>query len=216
MMNLSTRIVLGLGLGILTGIFFGERVEFLEIPGMAFIRLLQMSVIPYIVVSLIMGLGRLTLREVGLLAMRAGSILLVLWALILCVVLLMPFAFPQWESASFFSTSMVQEPLEFNLMSLYIPSNPFYSLANTIVPAWTLVYPSFSVAVPHPDHIRIPMVFASRRGDLEFVETINRWLELHKADGTIDKAFDHWILGRSSKQEAPRWSVIRDVLGWLK
>jgi Na+/H+-dicarboxylate symporter len=95
MMNLSTRIVLGLGLGILTGIFFGERVEFLEIPGMAFIRLLQMSVIPYIVVSLIMGLGRLTLREVGLLAMRAGSILLVLWALILCVVLLMPFAFPQ-------------------------------------------------------------------------------------------------------------------------
>jgi ABC-type amino acid transport substrate-binding protein len=82
--------------------------------------------------------------------------------------------------------------------------------------AWTLVYPSFSVAVPHPDHIRIPMVFASRRGDLEFVETINRWLELHKADGTIDKAFDHWILGRSSKQEAPRWSVIRDVLEWLE
>lgn len=143
MMNLSTRIVLGLGLGILTGIFFGERVEFLEIPGMAFIRLLQMSVIPYIVVSLIMGLGRLTLREVGLLAMRAGSILLVLWALILCVVLLMPFAFPQWESASFFSTSVVQEPLEFNLMSLYIPSNPFYSLANTIVPAIVL----FSIAL---------------------------------------------------------------------
>jgi Na+/H+-dicarboxylate symporter len=142
-MSLSTRILLGLSLGVLTGIFFGEKVEFLDAPGMAFIRLLQMSVIPYIVVSLIMGLGRLTLKEIGILAIRAGSILLVIWVLILCIVLLMPIAFPQWESASFFSTSAVQEPLEFNLLTLYIPSNPFHSLANTIVPAIVL----FSIAL---------------------------------------------------------------------
>ena len=62
-MGLSTRIFIGLGLGILTGIFFGELVAGLEIFGEIFIKLLQITVLPYIIVSLIAGFGRMHIGQ---------------------------------------------------------------------------------------------------------------------------------------------------------
>ena len=47
----------------------------------------------------------------------------------------MPLSFPDWESASFFVPSLVEEPEELDFFKLYIPANPFFSLANSIVPA---------------------------------------------------------------------------------
>ena len=37
--------------------------------------------------------------------------------------------------ASFFSTSLIEQRPAFNFLGLYIPSNPFYSLSNNVVPA---------------------------------------------------------------------------------
>ena len=56
-MSLSAKIIIGLILGVAVGLFFGEQVEFLRYAADAFILLLQMSVLPYIVVSLVAGLG---------------------------------------------------------------------------------------------------------------------------------------------------------------
>ena len=56
-MSLSTRILLGLLLGIVCGLFFGEKMAVFEPLGSAFILLLQMTVLPYMLVSLILGLG---------------------------------------------------------------------------------------------------------------------------------------------------------------
>ena len=58
-MSLSARVLLGLGLGVVTGLFFGESVSFLEVPGRAFVVLLQMTVLPFVSVALIHSLGRL-------------------------------------------------------------------------------------------------------------------------------------------------------------
>jgi Na+/H+-dicarboxylate symporter len=52
--------------------------------------------------------------------------------------LLIPLSFPAWESSAFFSTSLVETPPKVDFLSLYIPSNPFYSMANNIVPAVVL------------------------------------------------------------------------------
>jgi len=30
----------------------------------------------------------------------------------------------------------------------------------------------------------------------------------------IDHAYDYWILGKGAEQKRPRWSIVRDVLGW--
>jgi len=133
--GIATQVFIGLGLGILAGVFFGEEVAFLKIGGDAFIALLQVTVIPYVMVALIMSIGRLTLDDVKALGIKAGSVLLVLWAAGLAVVLLAPLAFPDWPSASFFSASEVEEAKPIDFLELYIPSNLFSSLSKAIVPA---------------------------------------------------------------------------------
>jgi len=94
-------------------------------------------------VSLMSGLGNLTFQEAISLGKKAGGILLVLWGIALIVVAVLPLTFPQWESAMFFSPSLVEEPQPVDFLQLYIPANPFFSLGNTIVPAVVL----FSVIV---------------------------------------------------------------------
>ena len=56
-LSLSAKIMIGMGLGLVAGMFFGEYCGFLEIIGDAFIKLLQMTILPYITVSMILGIG---------------------------------------------------------------------------------------------------------------------------------------------------------------
>jgi len=88
--SLETQVLLGLVLGLAAGVFFGEMVAFTRIAGDAFIKLLQITVIPYIIVSLITALGRLSYDEVKSLGLKAGGVLLILWGVGLVVVFLAP------------------------------------------------------------------------------------------------------------------------------
>ena len=142
-MTLATKVLIGFALGVGSGIFFGEMIAPVGVLGDAFIRLLQMTVLPYVVVSLIHGLGQLSYREAKVLAQRAGLLLLVIWAVALTFVLMMPLAYPAWESATQFSTSLVEPTPKMNLVELFIPANPFHSLAFGMVPAVVL----FSLAM---------------------------------------------------------------------
>ena len=54
------------------------------------------------------------------------------------MVLLLPLSFPQWKTAAFFSSAIVELPKQVDFLNLYIPSNPFQSLANNVVPAVVL------------------------------------------------------------------------------
>ncbi len=142
-LKLSTKILIGLASGIGSGLFFGEMMGHLRIAGEVFIGLLQMTVLPYVMVSLIGSLGRLSFEEAALLAKRGGLVLVALWGAALAMVAAFPLAFPAQESASFFSAAMVEQRPPFDFLGLYIPSNPFFSMANSIVPAVVV----FSIAV---------------------------------------------------------------------
>ncbi len=137
-MSLSSQVLIGLVLGVAVGVFFGEMVAFLQVVGRAFIMLLQMTVVPYIALSLIVGLGRLSLDQAKNLALKGGAVLVTLWIIGIALILLIPLSFPSWPSASFFSESLAEEPAPIDFLALYIPANPFSSLANTVVPAIVL------------------------------------------------------------------------------
>jgi Na+/H+-dicarboxylate symporter len=51
-MSSSTKIVVGLLSGVFVGIFLGEHAAFLKIVADAFVKLLQMTVLPYITLSM--------------------------------------------------------------------------------------------------------------------------------------------------------------------
>ena len=63
--------------------------------------------------------------------------------------------------------------------------------------AWTLMYPQYSVVVPGPDPIRVPLAFAIGKRDERFASFINTWIALKRRDGTLDAAYKHWILGQT-------------------
>ncbi len=138
-MTSSTRkILIGLGLGALVGLCLGERAALLQFAADGYLRLLQMTVLPYLIVSLVAGIGSLDVARARDLFLRVGALTLVLWGLALAAVFVMPLAFPAIQSASFFSTTLVEERAPLDFVALYIPSNPFQSLANSIVPAVVL------------------------------------------------------------------------------
>jgi ABC-type amino acid transport substrate-binding protein len=79
----------------------------------------------------------------------------------------------------------------------------------------TLLHPDFSVAVPHPLAIRIPLAYPVARHDLGMVRFLATWIDLKRKDGTIQALYDHWILGREARAPKPHWSVLRNVLHWV-
>jgi len=116
----------------------GERAAALQPVADGYVKLLQMTVLPVITVSIISGLGSLTYAQARVLALRAGGVMVLLWLVALVVAFLFPLMLRPMATASFFSTTLVEEPVPLDFIALYIPANPFQSLANSIVPAVVL------------------------------------------------------------------------------
>ncbi len=146
-MTFSQKILAGLGAGIVVGLFFGEKVAPLAVVADGFVKLLQMTVLPYVTVSIVTSLGTIDLSQAKSLGFKAGAVLAGLWGIALFFSFLFPLVFPSAETASFFSVSLVQKPPPFDFVGLYIPSNPFNSLANNIVPAVVLFSVILGVAL---------------------------------------------------------------------
>ncbi|HFB61862.1 MAG TPA: cation:dicarboxylase symporter family transporter, partial [Bacteroidetes bacterium] len=136
--SFSSKVLAGLILGILTGLFFGEKVAWFSTLGDAFIGLLQMTVLPYIMFSLIVNIGRLSLDTARKIVKYGLIFLSVLLLIGLVALLVLPLAFPLWENGSFYSPDFVAEQVPFDFVKLYIPANPFHSLSNNVVPAVVL------------------------------------------------------------------------------
>jgi Na+/H+-dicarboxylate symporter len=145
--SLTFRIISGLVLGIFTGLFFGEEAAGLQIIADVWIGLMQMTVLPYVIVSLISGLGQLDSALARQLAIKGGLLMLVFWGIALLVVTVMPMAFPDFVNAAFFSAHSTEAAATINPVDLYIPSNPFHSMANTVIPAVVIFSSAVGIAL---------------------------------------------------------------------
>jgi Na+/H+-dicarboxylate symporter/ABC-type amino acid transport substrate-binding protein len=146
-LSLSGRILVGLALGVFVGLFFGEGAGVLQPVADIYIRLMQMTVLPYLVVTLILGLGQLNAAQAKRLAGRMAILLGLLCALALVVIAAMPLAFPQFSDATFYAHSMTEPRQPFAVADLFFTPNPFHALANSIVPAVVLFSSAIGIAL---------------------------------------------------------------------
>jgi ABC-type amino acid transport substrate-binding protein len=79
----------------------------------------------------------------------------------------------------------------------------------------SLMHPGFSVVVPSPGHLTVPIAYGLPAQDEAWAALVNSWLELRSRDGSLDMLVEHWIFGRSSAPPPRRWSVVRNVLHWV-
>jgi len=82
--------------------------------------------------------------------------------------------------------------------------------------AWCLLYPQFQVVAPRPRVVKQPLAYPIAGDDSELMDYVNHWIEIKRKRGVIRILYDYWILGRGAQKTQPRWSVIRDVLGWVE
>jgi Na+/H+-dicarboxylate symporter len=135
--RLFRRVLMALAGGVLTGLFLGDAVWPLKGLSDVFVKMLQVTVLPYVLGSVMAGLGSQQPSEAGKLAVRGSLLLLLVWASALLIVGASSFAYPAGRSAGVFVGDLPPpEPIDW--IELYIPSNVFRSLAFNIMPAVVL------------------------------------------------------------------------------
>lgn len=80
--------------------------------------------------------------------------------------------------------------------------------------AWTLLHPQYTVVVPQPDPVKVPSAFGVAFGNDELAALIDEWVIYAHSAGIVDQAFEYWVTGQGAKDKEPRWSIMRNVLGW--
>jgi ABC-type amino acid transport substrate-binding protein len=80
--------------------------------------------------------------------------------------------------------------------------------------AFTLLHPEFAVVVPQPDPVRLPYAFGLAPDAERMADAVNEWIVFAQSEGLVQRAYDYWILGRGAEHRSPRWSILRNVLGW--
>lgn len=142
-----TWVVIAVFAGIFAGLFFGESAAVVEPIGKLYILLLQVAVYPYIVCSLLHGLGSMQPSQSWRLFKAGWPYYLGLWALTFLVLWILTLALPApralvWsgEAGSF---SMDR------LLDILIPSDIVSAITNNSVPAVILFCVFYGVALQH-------------------------------------------------------------------
>jgi proton glutamate symport protein len=142
--TLPQLILAGAILGIATGVIFGERTAILQPLGDAYGAMLQIAVYPYLLCSLMYGLGRLTPATARRLLQAGWLPFLFLWVLTLSSIWILAHAIPPSPPPLSLTASTSHSSL--GLMHLLIPSNPFAALRNNYVPAVVIFAIIYGVA----------------------------------------------------------------------
>ncbi|MBU2550416.1 MAG: cation:dicarboxylase symporter family transporter [Proteobacteria bacterium] len=151
---------IALVLGCSCGLFFGEQAARLKVVGDVYVALMQMMVLPYIILSLIEGLGRLEIKQAGKLLKYAALFLLLIWGVMAGVLFILPFSFPEIESGSYFSSSLLMSPKPINFIDIFIPGNIFESLSEDHLPAiilFCIVFGVFLISAEKKEELFRPM-----------------------------------------------------------
>ena len=128
-LNLTSWILVGFILGILAGLFFGDLVSVMKPASEAFIKIWQITILPSVALSLIVGIGSLKRDTAKQIAVKACLIILLFWVIGVVGYFSFQLAFPPRMQASFFSTQDLAPQTDFNLIDQFIPSNPFLSVS---------------------------------------------------------------------------------------
>ncbi|HWQ20472.1 MAG TPA: cation:dicarboxylase symporter family transporter [Methanotrichaceae archaeon] len=137
-LSFNAQIFIGILFGILAGVFFGDSCSVFKPFASAFIRIMQITVLPYLIVNLIAGIGGMDRGEAKNIAIKGGMVMLLFWALGAIAFYSMQFTFPHLSRASFFSTSEITKLADFDLIDVFIPYNIFSSLSKGFLPSIVL------------------------------------------------------------------------------
>lgn len=146
--SLGYQVLIAAIFGIFCGLFFGPLCLVLKPIAIAFTMLVRMVVLPYLCFSLIHGLGSMTPDMGKKLIKRGWPFPLILWSLMYLLIALIAQLIPK-PVMTLISTESLGQHLAEHFISYVIPENPFYDLANNIVPAVVIFSMVLGIGLMH-------------------------------------------------------------------
>jgi len=160
--NLPLWVAIGALLGIMAGLFLGEYCRVFSSIGSAYVMLLQAVVYPYIICSLLHGLGRLTPLTARRLLKKGWIFFIIAWGITFGTILLLIQAIPSVGHRVVIDAA-TETASKSHLLTLLIPANPFLDLAKNYVPAVVIIAILYGVAIQH---------YKRKEGFLEILDVI--------------------------------------------
>lgn len=145
-MNLASWVLMGGAAGILAGIMFGESCAILSPIGFAYVGLLQAAVYPYLICSLLHGLGSLEPHKAWRLFKSGWVFYVAAWAVTFACLAALAQAIPPIQPAVIGDTPAQPHSIS-KLLGLLIPSDLFTALSQNYVPAVVVFCIFYGVAL---------------------------------------------------------------------
>jgi ABC-type amino acid transport substrate-binding protein len=84
--------------------------------------------------------------------------------------------------------------------------------------AWILKHRNYRIVIPSPAVGIDTLGYAINTDSPKFLNYLNQWLELKNNQGFTEKQYDLWVKGKTeiAASQEKRWSIVRDVLHWIK
>ncbi len=134
-LSLSKKIYISTAIGFSVGMFFGDLCGVLAPLNTMFILLFQTAIIPFMIFSIIQSIGCLTGERAKRVGKKGGVILICLWAVSIFYAFGLQFSFPNISRSNFFTPKTTLSGSSIDFYKMFIPSNPFASMANGYIPA---------------------------------------------------------------------------------
>ncbi len=133
-LSLGLQMVLATLFGIFCGLFFGESCSIFAPWSSAYIMILKVTAIPYLVCAIIQGVGQLTGSTAKEILKKGVLYIALAWMINLLLIYSVSLLFPR-ASGLHGSTYLLSESPPINFAELLIPENIFYALSNNYLPA---------------------------------------------------------------------------------
>lgn len=143
--RLPIYILIGAALGLLVGLVIGERAAVLQPLGLAYAKLLEIAVFPYLICSLLVGLGGMARDRAGRLLRASWKVYLVVWGLVFLTIFLLGAFIPPAPPPSAI-TPEAQRDIA-GILNLLIPANIAVALDRNFVPAVVVFAALYSIAI---------------------------------------------------------------------
>lgn len=146
--SLTLQMILATFLGIFVGLFLGDMCHVFAPWETAYIMILKITTIPYLICAVIHGIGRLATGAAKQILQKGLLFIAGIWIINIGIIYMTVYLFPHSQGAVHASYSTLT-PSTINFAALLIPDNIFYALSNNMVPAVVMFGLMLGIALMH-------------------------------------------------------------------
>lgn len=167
-MSLTLQMAIATFLGILCGLFFGDLCDVFSPYAAAYIMLLKVTAVPYLIGAIIHGVGQLSVTQAKQIVKKGVLFISLAWTINILMVYAIKYVFPRPKSTQLGGYISGDIP-QLNFAELLIPDNIFYDLTHNVVPAIVIFSLLVGISLMHIKEKDVIM-----RGMENFVNVLTR------------------------------------------